>query len=849
MKANDMVCPSGGTGGALVFNALSTCVALALPAFGTPALAQCNNQVLTQNAGCASNVSSGMVVNNTTVNANGVQTVRAGGMTNASAINSRGTQNVLAGGSDNLSIVNRGGVQSIASGGVATYTTINSGGTQNVAGTASWATINLGGKQIVSSGGLTNNDTINSGGTQTILSGASDNLAVVLGGGTQQVAGTAANDTLAGGKQLVISGGTAIGTLIGSGGTQSVSSGGSALGATVDSGGTQTVSSGGSATNAVVNGGGVQVVAGGQALGTVVNSGGSAAVTSGGTAVGTIVNPGARQSVANGLAVNTILVGATSSGGSQAVSSGGTAMGTVIGLKARQTVSQGGMAIGAQVTSGGTQTVSGGGAANGTMVSNGGSQQVMGGGTATGSVVAMGGTVTLFVGGTTSSGVQSAPVLTSASVAGVLQIATTSSSVITGNASAVANALMLGGGTVMFTPVDAAGYKTLTINGLNGAGTFDLNTDIANGKADRLVVNGGTGNYLLVLQDSSTTPVPNGTRVMLVGGAANAATFSLPNNAIDIGAKKFALQNDAGQIFLFDTGRLGDAASVSQALPSIANLAWNEQVDQTYARLSELQYEISQPGVWLRAFGERFTTVSADVSSMAQGGGVQFGRDLKFGSAFFGLFGAVAQIQSTVGSNGTANSYPWSAGIYGGLPFAGQWFVKGTLRFLSASHDFTTTGGANAGSYHNGGFLASVGGGRRFSLPGNWTVEPRATLSYLHANSLSYTYDSGMPVQLGGQDMTLASVGLTVSKPMTLWQTTLRPYLNVSGVRTFASSQTVTVAGTAISADTPGFWLSVTAGLFVMLERGMRLSADVGYGRGSAYSKPLAVNVGLSYQR
>lgn len=836
-----------------MLNALSTCVALALPALGTPAFAQCNNQVLTRNAGCAADVSSGMVVNNTTVNANGVQTVRAGGVTNASIINSRGTQNVLSGGVDNLSVINRGGVQSVASGGTANNTTINSGGTQNVAGIAAWTNINLGGRQIVSSGGMTNNVTVNSGGTQTILSGASDNLAVIMGGATQQVAGVATNATLNGGRQVVTSGGTAIGTLINSGGVQSVSSGGSAVGALVNSGGTQTVSGGGVATNAVVNGGGVQVVAGGQAVGTVVNSGGSASVTSGGTATGTVVNPFGRQSVANGVAIGTILVGSTSSGGAQAVSSGGTAIGTVIGQKARQTISQGGMAVAAQVMSGGTQTVSSGGVASGAVVNNGGSQQILGGGVATGTVVNSGGTATLFVGGTTSSGSQSAPVFTSGSVSGVLQIANNSSSAVTGNANAIANALVLNGGTVMFTPMDAAGYKTLTINGLSGSGVFNMNSNIAAGQSDKLVINGATGNYLLALQDSSKTPVPDGTRVLLVDASANApanaAKFSLPNDAVDVGAKKFALQSDGGQIFLFDTGRLGDAASVAQALPSIANLLWNEQVDQTYAHMAELQGGVSQPGVWVRAFGERFTTESAGVTSTAQAGGVQFGREMRVGGGFVGIFGAVAQVKTNVGTNGTANSYPWSAGLYGGLPVTGPWYAQGTLRFLSASHDFSTTGGANTGSYHNGGFLASVGGGRRFSLPGDWTIEPRLTLTYLHANSLSYAYDAGMPVQLGGQDMTLTSASITVSKPLLLWGTTLRPYVSIGGVKAFANRQTVTVAGTDISATTPDFLMSIAAGTFLILERGVRISADISYARGPAYSKPLAVNVGLSYQR
>ena len=868
MKTNLRSTTGLGAHRPLTLNALSACMALVMPAIAAPAWAQCDGQVLPPNSNCAANVSAGVTVTGTTINSTGTQTVSAGGTTVSSTINSGGKQTIMAGGAD-------------------TQAVINSGGSQNVTGSASWTTVNIGGKQTVSSGGATSNVTVNSGGTQTILVGASDNLTMIMGGGTQLVAGTASNTTIVG-KQTVSSGGSAIGATVNSGGTQTISAGGAASNALVNSGGlqtvagtaqnatlnggkqnvssggvaggtiinnggVQTVSAGGSASGAVVNSGGVQTVAGGVASGTVVNSGGSAAVTSGGTATNTVVNAFARQTVTSGVAIGTILVGAVSSGGTQYVSAGGSAIGTVVGQKARQTVYAGGTATSAQVTSGGTQTVSSGGQAINASIANGGMQQVAGGGVATGSVIDSGATAMLFVGGTTPTGTLAAPVLTSASIAGTLQITTTSSVVVTGNANAIANALVLNGGTVTFTPVDSAGYKTLTINGLSGSGTFNLNSNIAAGQADHLTVNNGQGSYVLYLKDSSTTPAAAGTRISIVDGTNNNATFSLPGGSVDVGAEKYALQSDGGQIYLFDTGRLGDAASISQALPSVANMIWYEQLEQTYARLAELRGGLSQQGLWVRVFGERMKFDSNGVSSTADAGGVQFGRDLQFGlpfgNAYVGIAGGVAQAKTTVGDSGTANSYPWNIGLYGGLAATNGWFADSALRFLSNSNDFTTTGGSNAGSYHVGGFMASLAGGRRFSLPGNWTVEPRAALTYLHANSLSYAYDAGMPVQLSGQDSTLASLGVTVSKPFVLWRTTVRPYVSINGVHAFSNTQTVTVAGTDITAQMPANWITASAGMYVMLARGMRVSADVNYAKGQNYTRPFAANVAFSYQK
>ncbi|WP_281718928.1 autotransporter outer membrane beta-barrel domain-containing protein [Pandoraea apista] len=850
MKTNSRSTVTGDTHHVLTLNALSMCMALALPGLASPAWAACDNQVLPPNTNCAANVTAGATVTGTTINATGSQNVSSGGATVSTTINSGGKQTIQAGGTDTQAVV-------------------KSGGTQTVSGSASWATVNAGGKQIVSSGGATTNTTINSGGSQTIMTGASDNLAVVIGGGTQIVSGVASGSTVAG-KQTVSSGGAAFGATVNSGGTQSIAAGGqasgtvinngglqavagSAQGATINNGGKQTVSAGGTASNTVVNNGGLQTVAGGVVSGTVINSGGSASVTSGGTAIGTVVSAFARQTVTSGTAINTVLVGAVSSGGTQYISAGGNAINTSIGQKARQTVYAGGTATSAQVLSAGTQSVSSGGLATGTTVFAGGMQQVLGGGVATGSVINSGATASLFVGGTSAGGTVPSPVFTSGSVAGTLQIATTSSVAITGNALATANSLALAGGAVVFTAPDTAGYKTLVINGLSGAGSFSLNSNVASGQSDQLVINGAQGSYTVVLSDTSTTTPAAGSRMQLISGNTNGASFTMANGGVDVGAERYGFAAGDGGYYLFDTGRLGDAASIAQALPSVANMIWYQQLEQTYGRLEELRSGTSDQGLWVRVFAQKFRTESSGVSSSVEAGGVQFGRDLRFGmpygNLFVGLAGGVAQAKTTVGSNGTANSYPWNVGVYGGLAGMNGWFGEGALRFLSGSNDFATTGNANSGNYHTGGFMGSIAGGRRFSLPGDWTVEPRMSLTYLHANSGSYTFDSGMPVSLGGQDSALASVGVTVSKPFTVLGLSVRPFASLNGVHMFSGTQTVTVAGTDISAQTPGNWITATAGMAVMLERGMRFSADMSYAKGQAYTRPFAVNVGLTYQK
>jgi autotransporter passenger strand-loop-strand repeat protein len=147
------------------------------------------------------------------------------------------------------------GVQEIFSGGAGTSTTVQSGGIEKVysRGTASGTVVSRGGTLAVLSGGLADPATIYSGGTE-IVSASGTDLGAQISGGEQDLFGYASGASVFTGSQVVESGGTASGTIVGSGGTEFVYSGGSAAGTTVDSGGSQTIYSGGSATDLAMNG-------------------------------------------------------------------------------------------------------------------------------------------------------------------------------------------------------------------------------------------------------------------------------------------------------------------------------------------------------------------------------------------------------------------------------------------------------------------------------------------------------------------------------------------------------------------------------------------------------------------
>jgi outer membrane autotransporter protein len=729
-------------------------------------------------------------------------------------------------------VINAGGKQTVSANAATVSVMVNSGGSQSVGGIATSSVINNGGMQAVSSGGSAVSTVINSGGSQAVSSGGSD-----IG-------------TAVAGKQSIISGGASAAAMIVSGGSQTVSAGGAAAGTVIGNSGTQRVNAGGVVTGTVVNSGGVQSDTGGMVSNTIVNSGGSASVTSGGTAINTTVNPFARQTVTGGLAVGTVLIGAVSSGGSQFVSAGGSALDTSVGQKARQTISSGGIAIGTTIMSGGSQTISSGAQGSGTMVLTGGQQFVIGGGTATGTTVAAGASATLYVGGTTSTGPLPGPVFTSGTVQGTLILTTSSTLGVTGSANAAANALVLQGGSVVFAPPDVAGYKTLSINGLSGTGSFTLNTQVATGQGDALIVNNGTGSYKLTLQDTSTT-TPHGVKLLLVGGTNDNASFTLANGSLDVGAEKYGLENIGGQYYLFDTGKLGDAASVVQTLPGVATMIWYGQSQQVLGRLAELRGG-SDRGLWVRAYGQRLMLDSSGVSSTSDVAGVQFGRDWRFtranGDLYAGITGGVAQARTDVGSSGSATVYPFNAGFYGGFSAKNGWFTDASVGYIGASNSLSITGG-NSGQYDTNGFSATLQGGRRLSFANDWTAEPHVGLTYLRANGAGYALSTGVPVQLATQGAAIGNVGATLSRPVEIRQIKLQPYLKFDAMHAFAGQHTVDIAGTNVNAQVPGTWAVLATGLRGALNQSSYLYADVSYGKGQHYQSPITFMVGLTYQK
>ena len=364
-------------------------------------------------------VLSGHSAIDTTVNFGGTQNISSGGVARYT-ITSDGIQIIYSGGMASSTVTN-GGCQYVSAGGVANYTTINSGCQYvSAGGVASCTTIIYGGL-VVTSGGTASEINLRSGGTISANTGATITSGIntrIDGHSAFSIVNGIASNFLLAGRLDVLSGNSAIDTIITRGGLY-ISSGGMANSTTINNYGSQSISSGGIANSTTINSGGSQIVSAGgtasfvdQQAGaaiiadtgatitdgintrtdghsafSIVNcitsnllleNGGRLTILSSHSANDTVVASGGSQWISSGGTANSTTI----NGGSQVVYSGGVANSTTINSKSMQSVSCYGIVNLTTINSGGTQIVSASGTANSTTINYGGSQIVSAGGTA-----------------------------------------------------------------------------------------------------------------------------------------------------------------------------------------------------------------------------------------------------------------------------------------------------------------------------------------------------------------------------------------------------------------------------------------------------------------------------------
>ena len=442
--------------------------------------------------------------------------------------------------------------------------------------------------------------------------------------------------------------------------------------------------------------------------------------------------------------------------------------------------------------------------------------------------------------------------------------------------------LHLNNSSVSLTNTNAP-YTTLTITGnLTGSGTFNLNTNIAENKSDKIIVKGtAEGNHKIGVINQGAN-VANG-KVTLVETNGGNAAFSLtnPNNRVDLGAYQYFLTKEGNNWVLANSKNAvtptSPAAPVTPVTPNkpvvtpnkpvatpttpvlpstplLSDLA-NAQVSLRQAQLLLVEDDLSgihqrlgevkngeKGNVWVRNVNSRQKLAALSTGESETSGFKQNVHSLQVGADAavtdnLRVGGFVGRSQANVDFNGyygDGKVRSNSVGLYAAYLADNGIYVDNIVEYsrLHANSDLTEKRHYNA-------YTISSELGKRFSLANDWTITPQAQLAWTHISSQE-NEDSLSSVY--------SRIGLRVAKGFALsngWN--LQPYAEVNAITSKNRSSKIHYANSALDVASSRGRFESAVGLNAGFAN-HRFGLEVSRADGKNFDKPYAIQAVYRYQ-
>lgn len=442
--------------------------------------------------------------------------------------------------------------------------------------------------------------------------------------------------------------------------------------------------------------------------------------------------------------------------------------------------------------------------------------------------------------------------------------------------------LHLNNSAVSLTNTNAP-YATLTITGnLTGSGTFNLNTNIAENKSDKIVVQGtAEGNHKIGVTNQGAN-VANG-KVTLVETNGGNAAFSLtnPNNRVDLGAYQYFLTKEGNNWVLANSKNAvtptSPAAPVTPVTPNkpvvtpnkpvatpttpvlpstplLSDLA-NAQVSLRQAQLLLVEDDLSgihqrlgevkngeKGNVWVRNVNSRQKLAALSTGESETSGFKQNVHSLQVGADAavtdnLRVGGFVGRSQANVDFNGyygDGKVRSNSVGLYAAYLADNGIYVDNIVKYsrLHSNSDLTEKRHYNA-------YTISSELGKRFSLANDWTITPQAQLAWTHISSQE-NEDSLSSVY--------SRIGLRVAKGFALsngWN--LQPYAEVNAITSKNRSSKIHYTNSALDVASSRGRFESAVGLNAGFAN-HRFGLEVSRADGKNFDKPYAIQAVYRYQ-
>lgn len=458
------------------------------------------------------------------------------------------------------------------------------------------------------------------------------------------------------------------------------------------------------------------------------------------------------------------------------------------------------------------------------------------------------------------------------------------------NKSSALNNLDASNSEITFAPTSE--YKTLTIKDkLTGSGTFNLNTNIAENKSDKIVVKGtAEGSHKIGVTNQGAN-VADG-KVTLVETNGGNAAFSLtnPNNRVDLGAYQYFLTKEGNNWVLANSKNAVTPTppvapvtpskpvvtpskpavtpstpvvtpsnpvvppAVLPSAPLLSDLA-NAQVSLRQAQLLLVEDDLSgihqrlgevkngeKGNVWVRNVNSRQKLAALSTGESETSGFKQNVHSLQVGADAavtdnLRVGGFVGRSQANIdfsGYYGDGKVRSNSVGLYAAYLADNGIYVDNIVKYsrLHANSDYTEKRHYNA-------YTISSELGKRFSLANDWTITPQAQLAWTHISSQE-NEDSLSSVY--------SRIGLRVAKGFALsngWN--LQPYAEVNAITSKNRSSKIHYTNSALDVASSRGRFESAVGLNAGFAN-HRFGLEVSRADGKNFDKPYAIQAVYRYQ-
>lgn len=453
------------------------------------------------------------------------------------------------------------------------------------------------------------------------------------------------------------------------------------------------------------------------------------------------------------------------------------------------------------------------------------------------------------------------------------------------NKSSTLNNLDANSSEITFTPTSE--YKTLTIkDNLTGSSTFNLNTNIAENKSDKIVVQGtAEGNHKIGVTNQGANIADGKVTLVETNGGNVAFSLTNPNNRVDLGAYQYFLTKEGNNWVLANSKNVVTptpptapvtpskpvvvpnkpvvtpstpvAKPTAPALPNtplLSDLA-NAQVSLRQAQLLLVEDDLSgihqrlgevkngeKGNVWVRNVNSRQKLAALSTGESKTSGFKQNVHSLQVGADAavtdnLRVGGFVGRSQANVDFNGyygDGKVRSNSVGLYAAYLADNGIYVDNIVKYsrLHANSDHTEKRHYNA-------YTISSELGKRFSLANDWTITSQAQLAWTHISSQK-NEDSLSSVY--------SRIGLRVAKGFALsngWN--LQPYAEVNAITSKNRSSKIHYTNSTLDVTSSRGRFESAVGLNAGFAN-HRFGLEVSRADGKNFDKPYAIQAVYRYQ-